>query len=347
MNRARIPHRTSRGGRRASAWNLLVVVAVFLTAAAPCCPGADCGVGDNERFVGLPGGATAVLRGPQDCLPDAIPDGDDAGRVSIVRRGDAGTCRWEVAVFSVDRGFGFLTSGMMGDWSGSGFPLALPPLVDVPVKVWVVDGSQEDAGIVATDVDRASEAFASSRSGITITLAEVARVRPSSPAGSDCGQTMGEWAVPESGYYAPDTVNVYIKQSHTYGFSGRNCFQFGFPNVILIYMEKRKAATLAHELGHALMLRDDCGHVDDNGVARCPSIDAGNIMWNGDVAGYVRDRFTLGQGYRMNVESGSFINLAGLRAGAVKHCQENCWTTACGLDRPCARISLDLPGASQ
>ena len=74
--------------------------------------------------------------------------------------------------------------------------------------------------------------------------------------------------------------------------------------VILIdYFERHDGTVLAHELGHAVGLLPPVGHVNNYA-----GFDETNVMWPQGAASFPeeRDRFTLGQIYRMNIDSHSW-----------------------------------------
>jgi hypothetical protein len=93
-------------------------------------------------------------------------------------------------------------------------------------------------------------------------------------------------------------------------------------NVVFIAMNK-KPETLAHEYGHSLsLLGDPGGHT--NGL---PGFDSSNVMWVRE--NDVRDHFSLGQAFRQNVDTGSMLNVNGVRQEDTRACPLDADTTGC------------------
>ena len=83
--------------------------------------------------------------------------------------------------------------------------------------------------------------------------------------------------------------------------------------------------TLPHEIGHAYGLRTQAanwGH--SNGLA---GFGNDNIMWGGGPA--TRDRFSVGQAFRINTHDTSQLNVNGDRAGATRDCETNVSDNLC------------------
>ena len=124
------------------------------------------------------------------------------------------------------------------------------------------------------------------------------------------------------GYYVPGRLNVYYVP-----LPGTGMMRPDDRNVVFIALDK-KPATLAHEFGHTLSLLGAWGH--SNGV---PGIDAKNVMWVR--APDVRDHFSLGQAFRLNLDVDSILNINQIRVGPTRWCPTDFASAACpalGLD---------------
>ncbi|HUE95971.1 MAG TPA: hypothetical protein VMN39_04900 [Longimicrobiaceae bacterium] len=71
--------------------------------------------------------------------------------------------------------------------------------------------------------------------------------------------------------------------------------------------------SLIHEVGHVLGLRGGVIDTDGHSNETTPGFDCSNIMWDGAAVVCVRDRFTLGQVFRMNWQEDAWIHHANLR----------------------------------
>jgi hypothetical protein len=102
---------------------------------------------------------------------------------------------------------------------------------------------------------------------------------------------------------------------------------------------------MAHEFGHALSL----AHTGEGGasvyvdpISGTPLFDPTNLMWAGVEQAFV---LTLGQAYRMNVETVSELNLNGTRTGPTRQCECRASDPLCDFvkksdtDAGCPRIS--------
>lgn len=97
-------------------------------------------------------------------------------------------------------------------------------------------------------------------------------------------------------------------------------------------------STLAHELGHIVGLNDDvfgdwAGHTNELG-----GFDRTNIMWPGNDADGPgeRDRFSIGQVYRINADMDGWLSRGGRRSNSV------CCQCEPHDDRPCPRYNADI-----
>ena len=138
-------------------------------------------------------------------------------------------------------------------------------------------------------------------------------------------------AIYGSAFFVPGKLNLYfsdevlLKGSFAMGVNCRDPHSSSNPpqagNVMLLSTNTMSLATVAHELGHAMSL----GHTGEGGgsvykdpVTNASLFDATNLMWSG-----VENAFaiTLGQAFRMNVETLSELNLDGVRSGPTRPCE--------------------------
>jgi hypothetical protein len=248
------------------------------------------------------------------------------------------------------------------------------PRLSMPVEFWVVDQfyrllvngtwqdlSVETAGLAA--FQHANDWYNTSRAGIRFEPTTAHRVWNDAAAKAQLGCiTSGNEVICRctttlyaSPYFVSGRLNVYFVDQVLYQSSkvmGVTCRdpsstsndpQAG--NVILLSSTQMSLATLGHELGHALSL----GHTgaaggsfyqDANGV---DLFDPYNLMW---IASEESFAFSLGQAFRMNIETLSQLNLNGVRTtGPQRACECRPSTPGCNYkaeassDGVCPRIT--------
>lgn len=153
---------------------------------------------------------------------------------------------------------------------------------------------------------------------------------PGDPVGTSCDDVPYLHA---SGfpYYEAGALNVYLVREATSGSEGEPSVSTGVActpydsNVIYIMagvlgVNVGHLSTVVHELGHSLSLHHPRGFT----LAR-------NLMGGGKDAD--RDRFTIGQAVRMNLDCQSRVNANGVRIGPTRACDHYRATSGCpGLD---------------
>jgi len=297
-------------------------------------------------------------------LVDARPGAGCRGLLAVAIPGEGvvqwdaralpASCRWSIAGFAPGSGVLFV-----GPFEGPGTPsgpnsTSLPPVVRVPVSLWILTDSAGAAEVITVDVMHASQLFEQNRVGVRLEIVEVDTVygaardlRADPPLLTD-----GTWAKKGSEYYADSTINIYVVTeipllpgAHGYQSFAASPNSSQPSNLVHIAYRWHQPSTVAHEIGHALQLRGDgCGHPGSGSVGECPCIDARNVMWDVDDPYGARNRFTLGQAFRMSLDSLSWLNRAALRPAApLLQCQADCWLQGCRLSQPCPCI--DLAGA--
>ena len=128
-----------------------------------------------------------------------------------------------------------------------------------------------------------------------------------------------------SAFYVPNQLNVYYING---GFTASNCV--ADRNVVHVGTAAN-IASLAHEFGHSFSLFGNVATgAHTNGLA---GFGNNNIMWAGGPAG--RNRFSIGQACRFNVDSNSSLNLNGVRTGPTRVCQ------ALTTSATCPALALD------
>jgi hypothetical protein len=232
------------------------------------------------------------------------------------------------------------------------------PVLELPVAlhIMVFDPGMTAAQLAAErttvrataliDLGIANDRLAEARAGIRLELA---------PANIQVGATMAEFSIadcvdadnPAKDLDVDGMLNVYyvdlVGTTSAFGsLRGTTCpWQEGRPEVIYVNRNDWVPSTLAHEVGHALGLtvpRD--GHTE---VMK--EFDLTNLMMCCNVGQdrLARTRLTVGQVFRMNADSGSWLNWASpggtpIRPGPRVACQ-------CGRDDPaglCPRLAEDV-----
>jgi hypothetical protein len=222
---------------------------------------------------------------------------------------------WGTALLSVDHGLLF----MPGGWTNSddmvdAGPSEGPPRV-LPLALHVMIGNSSlGASALASlkddvlqtaqkEIGAASSILAESRAGIELKIARTTTdAVPDRVEVADCLD-----AETQASLDSPGILNVYYVNSAG-GFRGFSCTWYEGRRQGVIYnsWEGHSPSTFVHELGHVLGLSlPSAGHPDNVG-----GFDRTNVMTSGlddrDPGG--RRRLTVGQVFRMNADSASWLN---------------------------------------
>lgn len=256
----------------------------------------------------------------------------------------------EVVVFSNHNAMQLLPGvAAWTDASGDELAVALTPHLQVPVMIFVVKGpfttaaSDGNGDAADAEVVRANDLYGPMNCGLTLQPTIVdATANPNAPSlltrkCSEAGSLRAQIG------FTPGRVNVYYiedVQREDTGASvrGATCgLVLASPtpedrNTILVSTTYAEAETLAHELGHAFSLRDSnpFSDLDPDDPAYIPT---SNLMHSGGAA---RNTLTEGQCFRVNVNSGSALNLNGVRTGPTRLCPDGTTSTECPA------LSLDV-----
>lgn len=254
----------------------------------------------------------------------------------------ASGCRSELVVFSKGRESDRLVAPAWTSDPAQPLEVTLSQRLDVPVNLVVRSGQQSVAGWAKADVALANAIFNDNRVGMRFVTGPVYRnsAAQAEILTKDC-EGVADLRAAGPPLYRPDRINVYYVSLDYYDtWSGYNCFQSGAPNVIFISRSGSVPTTLAHELGHALNLRNASGHTDPSeGNAGMESFGEDNLMYSWADDQGERDHLSVGQVFRMNWDGESWLNEGNVAQPVrpVIDCQDS--ATVAGA---CPKLSLDL-----
>lgn len=229
----------------------------------------------------------------------------------------SGTCNSEVAVFSDNNAMAFDTP--VTTWTnsvGDIHTVNLQPIITVPVGVWIANAAS--APVAVNDFANANLLYNQNNVGVQFnpTFNNVSGNPAAVTAiGGGCGSAA---TVQASAWYTPNTLNIYYVAG---GFTGVNC---GFDRNISYIGTAANLGSLPHEIGHAYGLRPSGSWGHTNGVA---GFGNNNIMWGGGPG--TRNHFSVGQAFRINVDTGSMLNANGNRTGSIRACAPNVSNNLC------------------
>jgi hypothetical protein len=271
---------------------------------------------------------------------------------------------WGAAVLAVDHQMMFTPVGWSPGQDVVNAGALQGPLVSLPLALRVMVGNsslspadlaklQDDALKVAqADIAAANSILAETRAGIKLVVDNSDKIGPLEEVISDCLPGDGL----TSAHDTPGMLNVYYVNSLD-EFRGRTCgwHESRPQDVIYVAWDKHSPTTFIHEVGHALGLTlPGQGHSDI--VA---GFDLTNVMTSGenDLDPGGRFRFSVGQVFRMNADSASWLNWAHDALGnPVRGAGEPLLACQCGESDPterCPRLVDDVarpsagPGSAQ
>jgi hypothetical protein len=311
---------------------------------------------DSIAFANLQGEAIVVLDGKRgsSCWRDKILR--TTGQLSIggtIKR--TNQCPSELEVFTTEGGLLLDKNPAWSHDPNSPLTVTLPAMRAIRLNIVVVPGGASNAQSWAqTAISEANTFFAENRVGIQVTASAltIATAAQAGTIGTGC-ETVGALMTsnPAAGLYDPNSLNVYFVPSVTmmsYGlWLGYNCYRpntagVRAPNILFVSLLYGVPTTLTHELGHALGLRWLNGHTnsgEQNGRKEFPVT---NLMYsyvNRQTAA-AQNRFSLGQAYRMNIDTASWLSqgVQQSTSNKIKNCQPDPTEQI-----PCPRLALDLP----
>lgn len=229
-----------------------------------------------------------------------VANGGLAGVGNLLERDG---CNSEVAVFSRGNAFHFLENLAFWTSQRETLEISLDRPLKVPLTVWLVaTGSRAGA---EGDVAEANRIFSRHRAGFELvaTYVDAANLAAIWPApGQWCS-----WVI--QNHYVRDQLNAYyIDDIPLGGAVGYNC------GPIFVDTHYAGHRVLAHEIGHSMGLAPANDHYSQPNSGD-PNPQA-NLMFWADGG----DQLTLGQAFRINMESFSALNRLNLRTGPTRDC---------------------------
>lgn len=294
-----------------------------------------------------------------DVLPAAVlidaeigslcPENDWAiavvGIADLGRNLDAGCAPApELVVFSTGHEIAFRDSNGPFKWSSGVDVEQVSPPLPAFRTVSVVVGTPDNGTLpwASLEIDNAHALFDASRSGIGLQTSSGfvhGRTAGITDIAAACSTAALNGLLLPGGYTigSPDLFVLFVTDikdttgAVEYVYQGLTCQvasdQVG--RVVFLSLASYLDTTFAHELGHMFGLMAPRigfggGHVEDPAVG---DFRQDNLMWNSTEyeIRYRRDRFSVGQVFRMNLDIGSWLNNGGLDPGTVV--KRDCQTT--------------------
>lgn len=301
---------------------------------------------DRLKVEGIIGGDNVVVMGDArgssgagGCVNDKVFR--STGDTALPNLKSSAGCNSEIAIFAANNAM--LLETPVNTWTnraGDIHTATLRPIVNVPVSVWIADATAGAETRARRDMERANVLYRRNKVGVkfvaifknvsgdanAVTTIGDGVLAPT-PTNISCTDAIT--ALQASAFYTANRLNVYYVNLV---FTGRNCAIKQTPqdcgnlaaypeadgNITYIGTSANRAS-LAHEFGHAFGLRPGpCGGHTDTVAGFGPK----NIMWGGGDGN--RNRFTLGQVFRMNTHTdqwgGTMLIKNGLRPGPGRAC---------------------------
>lgn len=267
--------------------------------------------------------------GSVDCVRDEPYRGVVEVNVGDLR--PLNICTSETSIFSDENGMFFQSPTIWTDSASDEKIANLPEMFRAPVVVWIVDTDPTTLLRAALDMANANYLYNSNKIGIAFDAIYVS-AHNFADANKGCAALS---QIKASGFFKPGTLNVYYIDNPALPL-GRACWDDGDNKPVspgLIFVNQTgNSETLAHEFGHAFSL-DDLHLLSPDVTA---GIGFDNLMGSSSI----RSNFTIGQAFRMNVNSISMINVNGVRVGWGVRGNPPCFD-ATKTDW-CPKLSLDV-----
>jgi hypothetical protein len=276
----------------------------------------------------LPGGTAQCVN---DLVLSGVTDATLAANML-----SPGGCRTEAVTFSVGDAMLDEDDAAVVSWTdGSADAVTLDlagPFLGVPTVIWVNSTGLADLAAkraaIGNDLAHIQDVLDQSRTGIQL-IGDASGLPDIKDAGSTpLGQGCTEVSTAQAGgMHTAEYLNIYYVNGVTDGRAGWYCYQQDAANVAYVDLAAA-VTTLGHEIGHALGLLEPWnGHVD---VMDGFPDDGSNVMWIGIGT---RDHVSIGQAFRMNSSSWSWVNQDRPGTSTVREA----WAAAQGVPAPPVR----------
>jgi hypothetical protein len=313
-----------------------------------CGPSSPTATDDTVRLTSTTGThtPTVLLDGLRDksttCLNDEVHHA--GGDVKVGNLVPPGSCNAEIVTFNMDNTMQLMPR--ISSWTKNGgdiVPVPQKRALSVPLAIWIVDGPfAARKSAAAMDASRASGLYNAMLAGLTFatTITDVTKVKGASKLlNNGCDHYAGLQAL---GFKKGQLNAYYVHEIHVATTAGiatpRGWWCGGYnDNMLVLSALTIDRESLAHEIGHAMSLehtnaKDKRG--DDIAGVAAQGISTSNLMVTGGVN---RTLITIGQVFRVNVNSKSALNLNRNRTAATRDCPHG------SAGNMCPAVSFDVP----
>jgi hypothetical protein len=300
-------------------------------------------------------------------IPQGSTSGCDLRLAALVRRATLGNLgspcaggpgAWEVAVADHDHDAVFPSGGWTsGDDAVAAdakqqprrvLPVALRIMVGTTsTNPAVLDNLQKAAlSIAHLDVTAANSILAETRAGVELLVKDEQKIAVTQPILlANCG----EGDIVTAPYDLDHVLNVYYVNG-MYSLRGRACAATDARpwDVLYVGYDLHSSTSLVHELGHAMgLMLPGQGHSEI-----LAGLDISNVMngWDDDGEPGGRRRLSVGQVFRMNAETASWLNRAVDGGNLVREAVAPRIGCQCGANDPvgpCPTLARDVAAPSQ